>query len=164
MEAAALAEQKAIAKDQEARQRAAKEKQVADAKAKEEKIRQVARERAAKEREDELRTKREKDEQERRAKKEGGLWIETGSGKKGKGKKNGFYNGPPTPTSGPPTPAMIVSRDQKENDNGKMSPDKESGNGYQSPKKDKRISQGGRAGTWGPPKKILSRADKGGGA
>ena len=160
-EAAARAEQDALAKAQEvrervaeARERAFKEKHAAESKVKEERIRREARERAAREREEELKLKREKEEEERRARMEGGLWIETGGGRKGKGKKSGANSGTSMPITC--SAAMVAAgREKKENESGKVSPKKEIGMERTSPKKDKK-GQTGRAGVWGP-KKILSR-------
>ncbi|KAJ4368391.1 hypothetical protein N0V83_006748 [Neocucurbitaria cava] len=141
IETRALLEQEAVAKAIEAKEKAIKEKQAADFKAKEERIRREAKEKAIREREEELRVKREKEEQEQRAKKEGGLWIETANLKNRKGRKGGANGGPPTPLSAPAI--MKTVTDKKEN----------------SPKKDRNIDTGGgRVGHWGP-KKILSRKE-----
>ncbi|KAH7398540.1 hypothetical protein BKA66DRAFT_437589 [Pyrenochaeta sp. MPI-SDFR-AT-0127] len=147
--AAAHAEQDAMVKAHEVRERALKEKQAAEFRAKEERIRREAREKAMREREEELRAKREIEEAERRIEKEGGLWIETGIGKKGKGRKSGGNNGL-APVSAPPVMKIVgTAKDKKESKNEKMSPKKERG-----------VESGGRAGHWGP-KKILSRKENG---
>lgn len=143
IEAQALLEQEAVAKANEAKEKAIKEKQAADLKAKEEKVRREAKEKAIREREEELRIKREKEEEERKAKKEGGLWIETATGKKGKGRKSGGHGGLTTPLSAPPVMKSVAGlKDRKEN----------------SPKKERTMDTGSRVGFWGP-KKILSRKE-----
>ncbi|KAF2027704.1 hypothetical protein EK21DRAFT_71432 [Setomelanomma holmii] len=149
-EANARVQHEAIAKAHEASENAIKEKQAAELRAKEERIRRVAREKAASEREEEARQKAIMQEQQERAKKEGGLWIETSSGKKQKGRKGagtdaGFGAGLPIMLmSAPPVLKTFPTKDKKENEGGaKMSPKKENS---------------GRAGTWGP-KKILSRKE-----
>ena len=87
-----------------------------------------------------------KEKEEERAKKEGGMWIETGSGKKAKGRKgNGALAFPVLPGSAPPVGKTFAEVGRKENQGGKMV-------------KEKGGDVGGRAGTWGP-KKILSRKE-----
>ena len=143
IEAQASLQQEAVARANEAKEKAIKEKQAAELKAKEERVRREAREKAIREREEELKLKREKEEEERKARKEGGLWIETGSGKKGKGRKGGGHVGLTTPVSAPPVLKTVTGlKDRKEN----------------SPKKERSMDPGGRAGIWGP-KKILSRKE-----
>jgi len=150
IEALARGQQEAIAKANQARDAAIREKQAAEQRAKEERIRREAREKAAREREEEARIKASKEREEELAKKEGGAWIETGSGKKQKGRKGGPSTGFPTmPHFSPPVLKTLITKDKKENENGgKMSPKKEG----------KGMDMGGRAGTWGP-KKILSRKE-----
>ncbi|KAH7069072.1 hypothetical protein BKA63DRAFT_100706 [Paraphoma chrysanthemicola] len=149
-EANARAQQEAVVKAQEAREVAIREKLAAEQRAKEERIRRAAREKAAREREEDAKQKAMVQMEHERAKKEGGLWIETGSGKKQKGKKGagtGSGNGFPTmPASAPPVLKTFAAKDKKENE----------GSPGKSPKKG--METGGRAGTWGP-KKILSRKD-----
>lgn len=140
----------------EAQQRAYKEKHAAEQRAKEERIRREAREKAAREREEEMRTKKAKAEEERKAKREGGLWIETHSGKKSKGRKSGGA-GPTNPLLSLPVPKTTAGAASREN---KAMPG--SGVVDRSPKKEKSVDLGGRAGTWGP-KRILSRKENGGG-
>jgi|TARA_R110002003_G_scaffold232_15_gene16848 flagellar biosynthesis GTPase FlhF len=149
-EANAHAEREALVKAQEARELAIREKQAAEQRAKEERIRREAREKAAREREEEARKKAIKQMEQERAKKEGGLWIETGSGKKQKGRKGGGQVSgagfPTMPVSAPPVLKTFSGKDKKENAGSlKMSPNKG-------------LETGGRAGTWGP-KKILSRKE-----
>ncbi|CAO2654979.1 Nn.00g117120.m01.CDS01 [Neocucurbitaria sp. VM-36] len=142
IETQAILEQEAIAKANEAKEKAIKEKQAAELKLKEERVRRQAKEKAIKEREEELRIKREKEEEERRARKEGGLWIETANGKKGKGRKSGGNAGLTTPLPDPPNMKTVAGlKDRKEN----------------SPKKERSMDTG-RVGCWGP-KKILSRKE-----
>lgn len=100
-----------------------------------ERVRKEAREKAAKEREEEKRAREMREKEEEVAKREGGVWIESG-GKKAKGKK-GFAVMP-----------MGYA--------GKAGEKKE--NVGESPKKDSGEDKGGRAGTWGP-KRILSRKE-----
>jgi hypothetical protein len=150
IEARYYAQHDAVLKAKQARDIALREKHAAEQRAKEERIRREAREKAAREREEETRLKAMRDKEEERAKKEGGTWIETGSGKKAKGRKgNGALGFPVLPHSAPPVLKTFVEREKKENDGGmKMSPKKDG----------KSVDTGGRAGTWGP-KKILSRKE-----
>jgi len=144
-EAQARVDQEAINKACQARERAVKERQAAELRAKEERVRREAREKAAKEREAEQRAKREKEEDERRAKKEGGPWIETSGGKKTKGKRGGGGGhgmaGSPTSILSPLPVSKMATGPKNTKENSAVS-----GGG------------GGRAGTWGP-KKILSRQE-----
>ncbi|KAI8942910.1 hypothetical protein NX059_000949 [Plenodomus lindquistii] len=135
----------------EAHQRALKEKRDHEQRLKEERVRREAREKAAREREEESRIKQFKEEQERKAKKDGGLWIET---KKGKGKKSGGNNVGGNPLS---PVGKIVGRENRAMGGAGVG----AGAADKSPKKG--VDPGGRAGTWGP-KKILSRKENGGGA
>ncbi|KAG9194755.1 hypothetical protein G6011_04790 [Alternaria panax] len=149
-------EQREFAKAYEARERAVREKQAAELRAKEERVRREARDKAAREREADQRVKREKEEAERRAKKEGGTWIETSGGKKPKSKRSGGGSGlassPATPLNSLSTLKMTaVPKNIKEIGGGV------GGGERMSPKKG-RADPGGRAGTWGP-KKILSRQE-----
>ncbi|KAF2855890.1 hypothetical protein T440DRAFT_551209 [Plenodomus tracheiphilus IPT5] len=140
----------AEAKAVEAQQRAVKEKQNLEQRLKEERVRREAREKAAREREEEMRIKRFKEEENLKAKKDGGMWIESGSGKKGKGRKSGG--------AGVRTPLSPVS---KMSGGGSRENKAPGGSGMdRSPKKGD-VDPGGRAGTWGP-KKILSRKENGG--
>ncbi|KAF2129384.1 hypothetical protein P153DRAFT_396659 [Dothidotthia symphoricarpi CBS 119687] len=130
---------------------------------KEERVRREARERASREREEEVRRKMERAAREERAKKEGGLWIETGSGKKGKDRKG--VSATSGPLSAPPVMKTIVAREKKEN----VAVNVGVGEGSDRKEKEKSLDLGGRAGTWGPkkmlspepllPKKILSRKE-----
>ncbi|KAH8724928.1 hypothetical protein GQ44DRAFT_740012 [Phaeosphaeriaceae sp. PMI808] len=120
----------AIRNAEAARDTAIREKLAIEQRAKEGRIRREAREKANKEREEEAKLKATKDKEEERARKEGGLWIETGSGKKQKGRKT---VSPALPLSAPPF-AKTFSAQEKIED------------------------MGGRAGFWGP-KKILSRKE-----
>lgn len=129
----------------------AKEHYAAEQRAKEARVRREAREKAAWEREEEMRTKQAKEEEERKARREGGLWIESGSGKKSKGRKGGGVAGLGNPLSPVPMTPAVVLRENRP-----------MGGEEQSPKKEKSVDLGGRAGTWGP-KKILSRKDNDGG-
>jgi hypothetical protein len=152
LEALGRSQQEAVAKAHQAPDHAIREKQAAEQRAKEERIRREAREKAAREREDEARKKVVREREEERAKKEGGAWIETGSGKKTKGRK-GPAVAMPLAAAPPPVLKTLVAKDRKENDNGnaaKMSPKREG--------KGTVMDTGGRAGTWGP-KKILSRKE-----
>jgi hypothetical protein len=172
-EARVNAERDAFCKAREASENAQREKQTAVQRAKEERIRREAHEKAAREREEEARLKAMKQKEEERAKKEGGLWIETGSGKKQKGKKGAAMNFPAMPFSAPLVLRTFADREKKENDgnvkmspkkqndgSAKMSPRKQNDGGAQmSPLKDgKSTDTGGRAGVWGP-KKILTRKE-----
>ncbi|KAH6882645.1 hypothetical protein BKA58DRAFT_22632 [Alternaria rosae] len=155
-------EQHEFAKAYEARERAVRGKQAAELRAKEERVRREARDKAAREREAEQRAKREKEEAERKAKKEGGAWIETSVGKKPKGKRNGggsgsgsgsgSANAPVTPLSTLSTTKMAAAPKNIKELGGSAG-----GGERMSPKKG-RVDPGGRAGTWGP-KKILSRQE-----
>lgn len=127
-----------------------KEKKAAEQRAKEDRIRTEAREKAARERDEEAKRKKVREEEERKAKKEGGMWIETGSGKKGKSRKSGGGGSPVTPTMG--AKGMLGVKEKKENVRMERV----------SPKKERAGDGGGRAGTWGP-KKILSRKENVGG-
>lgn len=143
----------AVTKAHHLRDIALREKQAAEQRAKEERIRREAREKAAREREDEARAREWREREEECAKKEGGAWIETGSVKKMKGRKS-LFAGPPVVmplSAAPPVLNTLVTKDRVENENGgnKMSPKREG----------KGLEMGGRAGTWGPPKKILSRKE-----
>jgi hypothetical protein len=133
-----------------------REKQAAELRAKEERVRREARDRAAREREAEQRMKREKEEAERRAKKEGGAWIETSVGKKPKSKRSGGGSGsastPAIPLNSLSTLKMATALKNINEIGGGVG-----GGERMSPKKD-RVDPGGRAGTWGP-KKILSRQE-----
>jgi hypothetical protein len=157
VEARAHAERDAASKAQEACDVALREKHAAVQRAKEERIRRVAREKATREREEEARLKAMKEKEEERAKKEGGLWIETGSGKKQKGKKGAAIGFPAMPFSAPPALRRLADKEKKGNDGGaKMSANMSA---TMSPTKEgKSVDTGGRAGIWGP-KKILSRKE-----
>jgi hypothetical protein len=160
-EARIKVERDAVCKAHEAREAAKREKQAAIQRVKEERIRREAREKAAREREEEARLKAMKDREEERAKKEGGLWIETGSGKKQKGRKGAAINFPAMPFSAPPVLRTFADKERKENAAGaKTSPKKQNDGGAKmSPKKEgMNADSGGRAGVWGP-KKILSRKE-----
>ncbi|OAL54513.1 hypothetical protein IQ07DRAFT_271455 [Pyrenochaeta sp. DS3sAY3a] len=143
IEARVRLENEAIAKAQEAQELANKAKIAAEQRAKEERIRREAREKAMREREEEMRNKKEKEEEEKKAKAEGGLWIETGSGRRGKGRKTA-NNSPSTPGFG-----SAFSR------NGPGMSDKKENN----PNTDRSVDMGGRAGHWGP--KSILKKDKG---
>ncbi|CBX94137.1 hypothetical protein IAQ61_004008 [Plenodomus lingam] len=144
----------AEAKAFEARQLAAKEKQNYEQRLKEERVRREAREKAAREREEEMRLKKAKEEEERKAKKEGGMWIETGSGKKSRARKSGggAVGNPLSPVSN-----MSGSGGGLRENRPPVGGDGDKNLGKTS------ADAGGRAGTWGP-KKILSRKENGGGA
>jgi hypothetical protein len=160
-EARIKVERDAICKALKAREAAVREKQAAVQQAKEERIRREAREKAAREREEEARLKAMKEKEEERAKKEGGLWIETGSGKKQKGKKGAAMDFTAMPFSAPLVLRTFADREKKENAGGaKMSPKKQNDAGAKmSPKKEgTNVDTGGRAGVWGP-KKILTRKE-----
>ncbi|KAH9882258.1 hypothetical protein J1614_001430 [Plenodomus biglobosus] len=141
----------AEAKAFEAQQRAVKEKHSYEQRLNEERVRREAREKAARERDEEMRIKRIKEEEERKAKKEGGMWIESGSGKKGKARKSGgaALGSPLSPVSKTPGGGLRENRAP-------------GGGAEKSPKKGS-VDTGGRAGVWGP-KKILSRKENGNGA
>lgn len=143
IEARVRLEKEALAKAQEAQELAIKAKIAAEQRAKEERIRREAREKAMREREEEMRSKKEKEEEEKKAKAEGGLWIETGSGKRGKGRKTA-NNSPNTPGFG-----SAFSR------SGPGMSDKKENN----PNTDRSVDIGGRAGHWGP--KSILKKDKG---
>lgn len=154
MEDRLKAEFAAVQKAEKESDIAVREKQLAEQKLKEERVRREAREKAAREREEEARIKAEKEKEEERVKKEGGAWMEMGSGKKAKGRKNtgmafGFQV---LPSSAPPTVKTFAEREKQ---NGasrgvKMSPKNEG----------KSPEASGRAGVWGPmPTKILSRKE-----
>jgi hypothetical protein len=147
-------ERDAVVKAREAHDTAVREKLAVEVRAKEERIRRDARDKANRERDEEARVKAMREREEERARKEGGVWIETGSVKKGKARK-GAGSSPITPLSGPPVLKTILSRDiKKETDTGNRMGPKNT-----SPKTEgKGIDLGGRAGTWGP-KKILSRKE-----
>jgi hypothetical protein len=149
-------EQHEFAKAYEARERAVREKQAAELRAKEERVRREARDKAAREREAEQRVKREKEEAERRAKKEGGTWIETSGGKKPKGKRSGGGSGPASTPATPLNPLSTLKMAAVPK-NIKETAGNAGGGERMSPKKG-RVDPGGRAGTWGP-KKILSRQE-----
>ncbi|KAH7395264.1 hypothetical protein DE146DRAFT_615250 [Phaeosphaeria sp. MPI-PUGE-AT-0046c] len=139
---------------QKARNNAVREKQVAEQKLKEERVRREAREKAMREREEEAKIKAEKEREDERVKKEGGAWVETGSGKKSKGRKNmGMAFGfPVLPSSAPPTVKTFAEREKQSGANrgARMSPKNET----------KTPEASGRAGVWGPtPTKILSRKE-----
>lgn len=137
----------------------------AEAKAREERVRHEAREKASREREEEARRKAEREAREEWVKKEGGLWIETGSGKKGKGRKG--VSALPGPVSAPPIIRVMAVREKKGNDVTNSGVGE--GGGKKEKEKEKSLDLGGRAGTWGPkktsspesphPKKILSRKE-----
>jgi hypothetical protein len=133
-----------------------REKQAAELRAKEERVRREARDKAAREREAERRVKREKEEAERRATKEGGTWIETSGGKKPKGKRSGGGSGPASTLVTPLNPLSTfkmaaVPKNIKDIGGG-------TGGGERMSPKKGRADSGGRAGTWGP-KKVLSRQE-----
>lgn len=148
VEVSARLEREATDKANQAYEVAVCERQAAELRAKEERIRREAREKAAKERTEEARIKAVKEKEEERARQEGGRWIETASVKKGRGKK-GAGTGMLMPFSAPPIMETINSRGKKENESNIKSSPKQEG---------KSIDPGGRAGTWGP-KKILSRKE-----
>lgn len=88
-------------------------KQAAEARVREERVRSEYREKAAREREEDTRRKDERDHEMEKAKKEGGLWIETGGGKKSKGRKGPLT--PVTPLVVRPAIKTILTREKKEN-------------------------------------------------
>jgi hypothetical protein len=148
-EARLHAQHDALLKANEARDIALREKYAAELRAKEERVRREAREKAAREREEENKMKAIKEKEKERAKKEGGLWVETDSGEKTKGRRGGALNFPSLPQSVPAVLNTFADKEKKENKDGaRMSPKKEG----------KATDTGGRAGTWGP-KKILSRKE-----
>ena len=149
-------EQHEFAKAYETRERAMREKQAAELRAKEERVRREARDRAAREREAEQRMKREKEEAERRAKKEGGAWIETSVGKKPKSKRSGGGSGSAS-TPAIPLNSLSILKMATAPKNINEIGGGVGGGERMSPKKDC-VDPGGRAGTWGP-KKILSRQE-----
>jgi hypothetical protein len=155
-EALARANQAAL----EAKEAAAKAKHATEARLREERLRREYRDRAAREREDEARRKEEREREAERAKKEGGLWIETGAGRRGRHRKGPLT--PVTPLVSSPAIRTILTRDKKENmpvaGGSKMSPAKKSP-AKTSPPKDKPTESSGRAGVWGP-KKNDSNASK----
>jgi hypothetical protein len=147
-EALVRAQQQADLKADEARDNAIREKQAADQRAKEERIRREAREKAMREREEEAKLKVIKEKEEERAKKEGGVWIETSGGKKHKGRKGLAPGAHVASLSAPPVMKTFFGKDKKENDEGVI----------MGPKMEGRAVDQGRAGFWGP-KKILSRKE-----
>jgi hypothetical protein len=148
-EARVHAQHDALLKANEARDTALREKYAAEQRAKEERVRREAREKAARERKEEHKMKAIKEKEEERAKKEGGLWIETGNGKKTKGRRGGALNFPTLPQSAPAVLKTFADKEKKENENGVRT----------SPKKEGKAADiGGRAGIWGP-KKILNRKE-----
>jgi hypothetical protein len=149
-EALARAQHSAVLKAHEARDNAVREKHTVELRAKDERIRREAREKAAREREEEARNKVMKEKEEVRAKKEGGLWIETSGGKKTKSRKGIPTGSPVLAHSESPVLKALFGKDKKENE----------GTMNASPKKEKSVDQG-RAGIWGP-KKILSRKENAG--
>ncbi|KAL5117895.1 hypothetical protein ACEQ8H_004213 [Pleosporales sp. CAS-2024a] len=151
-EADTRAQHEAVEKAKQARETALSEKHAAELRAKEERVRRDACEKAAREREEEKRTKAMKQQEEERAKKEGGVWIQTGSGKKTKGRRGagvGALGFSVLPNSGQPVVQTFAEREKKENASGSKMSAKEEVKGS---------NMGGRAGTWGP-KQILSRKD-----
>lgn len=139
-----------LQKAQKERDNAVREKQLAEQKAKEERVRREAREKALREREQEAKIKAEKEKEEERVKKEGGPWMESGSGKKSKGRKGMAFGFPVLPGSAPPTVRTFAEREKQNGANvgARMSPKKEG----------KSPEASGRAGVWGPTK-ILSRKE-----
>lgn len=134
---------------QKERETAIREKQLAEQKAKEERVRREAREKALKEREEEAKIKAEKEMEDERVKKEGGPWMETGSGKKSKSRKGMAFGFPVLPSSAPPTVRTFAEKERNgANVGARMSPKKEG----------KSPETSGRAGVWGPTK-ILSRKE-----
>jgi hypothetical protein len=99
--------------DVETREAAAKAKQAAEARLREERLRREYREKAAREREEEARRKEEREREMEKAKMEGGLWIETGSGRRGRHRRGPLT--PVTPLVPTPTIKSILTRDKKEN-------------------------------------------------
>ena len=136
-----------------------KVRQAVELKAKEERIRREAREKAAREREAEERAKREKEEEELRARKEGGLWIESLGSKKYRARKNGGGDngmGSPTRLLNSLSVSGMATGPKNTKDNG-------NGNGDGGVLKSTSVDLGGRAGVWGP-KKILTRQENNAGA
>ena len=119
----------------------------------EDRLRREYREKAAREREEEARRKEEREREMEKAKKEGGLWIETGSTRKGRHRKGPLT--PVTPLVSSPTIRTILTRDKKENvpvaGSPKISPAKKIP-AKTSPPKDRPAESSGRAGVWGPKK------------
>lgn len=157
IEEQARLEQEAVTKACQAREQAIKERQAAELKVREERVRREAREKAAREREAEQRAKRDKEEEELRAKREGGPWIETSGGKKYKAKRSAGGNSPmdsPTrPLSSLPVAKMAaVPRNIKDSGNGNDEDDEKMSSKMGS------FDVGGRAGVWGP-KRILKRQE-----
>lgn len=141
-----LAQQQAAAAAAEAaREQAYKARIENEKRTREERVRREAREKAEREKAAELKMKAEMESERERAKKEGGLWTlaESNSGKKRRGK--GFV--PPSPTS--PPFVMGASRKDAWKENGKTT----------RTEVNKNTNVSGRAGVWGPPKKILSRKE-----
>lgn len=159
IEAQARMEQDAIIKANQACEQAIKARQAAELKVKEERIRREAREKAAREREAEERAKREKEEEELRARKEGGLWIESSANKKYRVRKTaGGDNvmGSPTRLLNSLSVSGMATGPKNTKDNGNVNSD---GGGLKSTS----VGSGGRAGVWGP-KKILTRQENNAGA
>ncbi|KAF3003729.1 hypothetical protein E8E13_009361 [Curvularia kusanoi] len=141
-----LAQQQAAAAAAEAaREQAYKVRIEHEKRAREERVRREAREKAEREKAAELQKKAEMELEREKARKDGGLWTlaESNSGKKRRGK--GFV--PPSPTS--PLFVMGTSRKDASKENGKIT----------RTEGDKSANVSGRAGVWGPPKKILSRKE-----
>lgn len=146
-EVKAYADREAVVKAHEIREQSIRERHSDEQRAKEDRIRREAREQATREREEEAKIRATKEKEEERLKKDGGLWIETGSGKKGRGKK--AASAPATPFFAPPTMKSLINKEKKQNENLPKI-------GH---KKDSTMDPGGRAGVWGHPKKILSRKE-----
>jgi hypothetical protein len=130
-----------VIKAKEAREQVIKEKHAAEHRAKEQRIRREAHEKALRERGEESKIKAAREKEQDRAKKDGGLWIETSGSKKAKVRKAG--GAPMTPFSAPPIMKTFPAKDKKENEGSSKTS----------------AESGGRAGVWGPPKKILSRKE-----
>jgi len=163
MVAAAQAEQQlaeAVKKAEEDRREA---KRKADELAKRERVRKDAEAKAQRERDEDARKERDRKAEIERQRREGGAWesVDKSAGRRGKGRKGttaGGGSGPGTPTP-VPTPIILLTR--------------EKGNLAGSPKGLKAPSQasapdtalasvdlGGRAGRWGPAKKIVKENDR----
>jgi hypothetical protein len=158
----------------------AKLKLAAEARLREERVRREYREKAGREREEETRRKDEHNREVEKARKEGGLWVETGGGKKSKGRKGPLT--PVTPLVVRPDIKTILTREKKDNvassgteaktspantSSAKNSPVKASPAKADlvaeiltkaSPPKDKPIESSSRAGVWGS-KRAFSRKE-----
>ncbi|KAF2791188.1 hypothetical protein K505DRAFT_69271 [Melanomma pulvis-pyrius CBS 109.77] len=152
--AANLAAEQAAAAVKRAQEDKKKVEELAREQARKDKIRKDAEERAQKERDEDAKRERDRKAEIERQRREGGLWVDASAGKKGKGRKSGGAGG----GSGPGTPMAILT---PKKGMGSPSPTpKAPTQALAAPQAPAGVDPGGRAGRWGPAKKVVKEGDR----